>query len=284
MGSFGEAYPSNESTARVQYDSSPVAFELPVGGAIPAGTDYWLVEGVPRAPAGGAAWPDNPDLGPWAGNVGVRGYALATVDTPGGGLTINMTLSTALGVIVPTFKFAVVNGTDRDLTLAAVTGTLRRYISYAAPTSTVTAPTAISPTTTLALPASTPAGVVERKLLDKANAATHELTREEQYGDLGTVRLGHRVNLTADGPRIKLGMVGRGHIITARAWDWEGVDDPTGMRLTYHYTLEHIPGTVLPGHGTSSPTQDAAGTGAELSLYLRFDDATSGFDVGGLAA
>lgn len=105
------------------------------------------------------------------------------------------------------------------------------------------------------------------------------------WDDLVQVFLGDRVNLTVESEGSKLGFHDRGHIINRVEMDLhaEVVSGVKTEQIDWAYTLEKIPGTLLPGAGTSSPEQDTIGTGAEIPLFLSLDTPGTGIDLGGLA-
>lgn len=121
------------------------------------------------------------------------------------------------------------------------------------------------------IPPNPPPSVTGGNTLDAANPGfTAELHRDLNYwDDLVEVFLGQRVNLTVESEGSRLGFHGRGHIITIVEMDMKselsgGVKIET---IDWTYTVEKIPGTLLPGAGTSTPAQDALGTGAEIPLF-----------------
>lgn len=89
------------------------------------------------------------------------------------------------------------------------------------------------------------------------------------WGDLTSVFLGDRVNLEIESEGQRAGFHARGHIITIEEMDYRS-ELQGGVKvelIDWTYTLEKIPGTLLPGTGTSTPAQDALGTGAEIPLF-----------------
>lgn len=172
-------------------------------------------------------------------------------------------------------SLTVSNPTDRTLYIQSATGTIMRWVLIPIIDTVVTG----NPTNVL------PPGVTGNTLLEKANPGfVGDLTRHEIYDDLVNVFLGQKVRITAESVGMYLGFVGRGHMITMTHFHWSalGGDSP---RKTFDSTfrVEKIPNTLLPGTGTSTPEQDAAGTGAEVSMTLHFDDPTSGFGMGNFA-
>lgn len=141
----------------------------------------------------------------------------------------------------------------------------------------VNPPDQTGPTSTV--PTNLPVEVVNRIVREKANPGfTCKITFIDRYDLLG-VELGNRVNLTIS----ELGIISRGHVVTGVKHHFQGSlqeDRPPSFVLESTFTLEKIPGTLLPGAGTSNSTQDAAGTGGEISAYLTFDDSSSGFGEG----
>lgn len=105
------------------------------------------------------------------------------------------------------------------------------------------------------------------------------------YDDLVEVFLGQRVNLTVESEGSRLGFHSRGHIINRVELEFKsnlvsGVKEET---IDWVYTLEKIPGTLLPGAGTSTAAQDALGTGAELPMFVGLGVTGTGIELGGLA-
>lgn len=239
-----------------------------------------------------------PDLVAPANNRVELGVVLDTVDSfvvtseeNGGGTVItSFTLDAsgthldapqAGGFQMPGLAFFWINSTnfdDRGQWFEA-SGAFHYIKRYRLITTTST-PTTTGPTTTI--PTNVPPTVVERIIREKANPGyTLDLTFTERYDLLG-VKLGDRVNLTIS----ELGIIGRGHVVTKIKHHFQGLLASTsvpGMVLTSTMRLEKIPGTILPGAGTSTPSQDDAGTGAEISAVLRFDDPNSGFERGAFA-
>lgn len=120
-------------------------------------------------------------------------------------------------------------------------------------------------------PPTPPPSVTGGNTLDAANPGfTADLHRDTVFdSDLVEVFLGDRVNLTVESEGSRLGFHNRGHIITIVEMDLRSeLRDGIKVELIdWAYTLEKIPGTLLPGAGTSTPDQDDLGTGAEIPLF-----------------
>jgi hypothetical protein len=183
----------------------------------------------------------------------------------------------ASGVYYVPLQLEMTNASGRPVYLDTAAGQLR-YMTRDAIYKTTEVPTTTGPTG-----GGGGSGTNARNLLEKANPGfICRITYVERYDLLGTVELGHRINLTIP----ELGIVNRGHVVTAIKHHFEGQvleDAVPSFILTSTFTLEKIPGTLLPGAGTSSDEQDDAGTGAEIGAYLRFDDSGSGFGLGAFA-
>lgn len=148
-------------------------------------------------------------------------------------------------------------------------------VPVAPPAGPTQPPTVLPPT----LPPVDPVQVIQRKRLDAANPGyIVEWTQRNQdrLPDLVSHDLGERGNLSVP----MAGFTGRGHIITGMELHFVAETDPVAERISVVTTLEKIPGTLLPGAGTSNDAQDDAGNGGELSLFLIWDDTTTGWDLG----
>lgn len=182
---------------------------------------------------------------------------------------------------VATLYGVVANPTDHTLYLQAMTGTILRFAAIPHRESVGPPPTNLPPTTPPP-PTNLPPTVVQRKLLDAANPGlTCEIERDEHYEDMVELFLGQKVALSIDGVLGRLGIVARSYVVTRLRFRWQvtGATPPV-VKLVTQATLEKIPGTLLPGAGTSTTTQDDAGTGAEISLFARWEIAGAGWGSG----
>lgn len=173
-------------------------------------------------------------------------------------------------------SISISNPTDRTLYVQSASGTALRWVLIPIfdPVNTPV------PITTL------PPGVTGNTLLEKANPGfVGDITRHERRADLVEVFLGQKVLVTADSVGMYLGFVNRSHIITKVRFHWKAgmVGGAPSKTIDSTFTVEKVPGTLLPGTGTSTPEQDAAGTGGDVSMVLYFDDPTSGFGMGNFA-
>jgi hypothetical protein len=135
-------------------------------------------------------------------------------------------------------------------------------------------------------PPEQPPSVTGGNTLDAANPGfTAELHRDVNYwDDQVEVFLGQRVNLTVESEGSRLGFNNRGHIITIVEMDMRA-ELSGGVKIElidWTYTLEKIPGTLLPGAGTSNAVQDALGTGAEINLFAIISNDVPTIGVSGL--
>lgn len=184
------------------------------------------------------------------------------------GTSANPDLATLVGLIA--------NPTDHTLYLQEMTGTFVRFASIGHYQTVVTPPiTGVPPP-----PTNLPPAVVQRKLLDAANPGFNcEIERDNRYEDMVGLFLGQKVALTVNGVLGRLGIVNRSHVVTRLRFRWQaraGGNAPTVALLTTA-TLEKIPGTLLPGAGTSGSDLDAAGDGADARLFAAWDTAGAGW-------
>ncbi len=244
-------------------------------------------------------WADDPTLGPFTGGLLYAGIILQSAgpahltenqDGTGAAYDFDVTLTAATDYVLPLggglhglyypggiVTYQVLNTTDRTL-YAAIDGIpgvgWRAY-------QITTVPTTPPPPTNL------PPSVIERKLLEALNPGFNcEIERNERTADLVTLFLGDKISLTVDGVRGRLGIIGRSHVVTRLRFRWQIQHDGDVLAesVTTTVTLEKIPGTLLGGAGTSSPSQDAAFTGGDMALLGGWDTAGAGWDSAGWAA
>lgn len=287
---------------------TPVQFELVVFGAtvfsvseINGGPSYWQVSLGPSSPVG-ITFPTYVPPGLLGGNTADGLYTLqpvgaaiisidsvdATENTDGTGahfdLTANTDLVTNTGPILPV---------DYPTAGVVFLGAVAFQILYDIPDPPVAFVQSVRmtgyrlyklvPLTPNTNPPVDPGG----NSLDALNPGFHaEVERSVDFwDDLVEVFLFDRVNLTVESEGARLGFHNRGHIINRVELEVKASLD-NGVKIEtidWTYTLEKIPGTLLPGAGTSTPAQDAAGTGAEVPSAVGLDTAGTGIELGGLA-
>jgi hypothetical protein len=145
-------------------------------------------------------------------------------------------------------------------------------------------PPVVSPPSTIIPPSTTiPPEVTQRITLEAANPGmTSDITRQDRFSDVFDLFIGQKIIVTAEGEHIRLGWNSRGHVITQTRFQWEAVQGGGSKTLTTTVRIEKIPGTLLPGSGTSNPAQDTRGDGAEVGMFLTLDDASTGLDLSAL--
>lgn len=236
--------------------------------------------GTPPAPthAGGEVAPavDTYTAGVWAADSPDGPIVTGPSADLGTNQRIGGAAGTWEGSLYATFSNPIL---DKIVYLVSISGTYKWVERYQIITTIVT------PDPTTEVPVSPTAVLTPRQYLEKLNPGfTGRIVRNMRYEDLGTILPGQRVNLTANNFRARLGMVARGHIINRVQIDWiTDASAQTAPSETIKTTVEFekIPGTLLPGSGTSTAAQDDTADGGVIeTLYFSADVVGAGADQG----
>lgn len=190
----------------------------------------------------------------------------------------------------------ILNWLNDDIVMDVISLPIEWFIqftipTYPGPTPPVELPPVVEPVisptqppTGVINPSVVPPSVQLRQTLEHANPGfTCDITRANRTADVVKFFIGQKVLLTVESERSKIGFHSRGHVITQTRFRWKATGGSRPRKeSSVDLRLEKIPGTLLPGAGSSSAAQSAAGTGAEVSSTLRIGVPGTGIGLGGL--